>query len=250
MMIDAHAHIGPREAGSEYRHMSSELYPPESLLESMNKNGIDIAVIFAMRSAGTYDEHNRYILESAKKYSDRLVPFVRINPWKEQPERLREAFDSGFRGLKLHPNDESFYPNDSLVFPFLEVCEKTKKPVIIHSHQQGTQPCLIGDLADHFPSVPIIIAHMGTDLYQDSMFVAKKCPNVYLETAQCPFTHRIAKNLVEVLGEGKIVWGSDISYHFHEIEKQKMELAGLTEREFEAITWHNIARIVGIPDGH
>jgi len=230
--------------------MSSELYPPESLLESMNKNGIDIAVVFAMRSVGTYDEHNRHILESAKKYSDRLVSFVRINPWKDQPERLREAFDSGFRGLKLHPNDESFYPNDSLVFPFLEVCEKTKKPVIIHSHQQGIQPCLIGDLADHFPSVPIMIAHMGIDLYQDSMFVAKKCPNVYLETAQCPFTHRIGKNLVEVLGEGKIVWGSDIPYHFHEIEKQKMELAGLTEREFEAITLHNIARIVGIPDGH
>jgi hypothetical protein len=230
--------------------MASPIYPPEQLLESMDTNQVDMAVVFAMRSAGKYDEHNQYILDSAKKYSKRLIPFIRINPWKDSPEILRKAFDDGFRGLKLHPNDESFYPNDSQVFPFLEVVEKAKKPVIIHSHQQGTQPCLIGDLADHFPSVPIMIAHMGTDLYQDSMFVAKKCSNVYLETAQCPFLHRVAKNIVETLGEGKIVWGSDIPYHFQEIEKRKIELAGLTEREFEAITWHNIARLVGIPDGH
>jgi len=169
-----------------------------------------------------------------------------VNPWRETPESLREAFRKGFRGLKLHPNDESFCPNDSLVFPFLEVAEKEKKPVIIHSHQMGTQPCLIGDLADHFPSVAIMIGHMGTDLYQDSMFVAKKCPNVYLETSQCPFLHRIARRLVEFLGEGKIIWGSDTPYHFQEVEKRKIELAGLSEMEFEAITWRNLARLLGL----
>ncbi len=71
-----------------------------------------------------------------------------------------------------------------------------------------------------------------------------------LETSQCPFLHRIAKNLVEAAGEGKLVWGSDTPYRYQEVEKRKIELAGLTEQEFEAITWHNMARIVGIPEGH
>ncbi len=244
MFIDAHAHIGPREVGSEYRHMGPELYPAENLLESMNKNGIGKAIVFAMRTAGLYSESNKFILDSARKYPQKLFPFIRLNPWREGPEYLREAFKDGFKGLKLHPNDESFHPNDAIVFPLLEVAEKEKKPVIIHSHQHGTQPCLIGELADRFPNVSILIAHMGTDLYQDAAFVAKKCENVYLETSQCPFLHRVARNLVEVLGEHKIVWGSDIPYHFHEVEKRKIELAGLSESELESITRGNIERLL------
>ncbi len=173
MVIDAH--IGPREIGNEY--MSGDVYPPESLLESMDRNRIEASIVFPMRSAGKYDEHSRYILDSCKKYSARLIPFVRLNPWKDGPQSLREAFEKGFRGLKLHPNDECFVPNDLL--QFLEVAEKAKNPVIFHSHHLGTEPPLIGDLAEDSPTVPIMSAHMGTDLYQDSSFVARKWSNVY-----------------------------------------------------------------------
>jgi predicted TIM-barrel fold metal-dependent hydrolase len=188
----------------------------------LGQNGIDMAVVWAMRQSDDYIAANRYITNAAKANSDRLVAFARLNPWlADSAAKLQKAVKiDGAKGLKLHPTDECFDADDSIVHPLLEVAEKERIPVVFHSGVTA-RPAIIGMAADRFPNVKMVLAHLGTILYDDCMFVAKKCDNVYLETSQCPFLHRIGRTVVRKVGIDRVIWGSDVPYHFQEIEKRK-----------------------------
>jgi predicted TIM-barrel fold metal-dependent hydrolase len=89
----------------------------------------------------------------------------------------------------------------------------------------------------------MILLHL--DNYFDSAFVARKCDNVYLETSQCLYLHRILKMVVEKIGPEKIVWGSDYPYHHQEIELRKIELAGFSDDQLRMMLGGNLVRILG-----
>jgi len=246
VIVDGHAHLGPREIGEEYVGMK-EVYSATELIQSLDANGIDMAFVWAMRQSDDYTPANTYIAKAAKANPDRLVPFVRLNPWLENSAELleRSVLADGVKGLKLHPADECFDADDTIVHPLLEVAEKRRIPVVLHSGVTA-RPAIIGMAADRFPSVKMVLLHLGTSLYQDCMFVAKKCDNVFLETSQCPYLHRISRMLVDKVGADRVLWGSDIPYHYEEIEKRKVELAGLREDEMRLVMGENALRLVNM----
>jgi len=245
--IDGHAHIGPREVGAEYANMPY-IYSGNELIRSMDENKVDKALVWAMRQSDDYRYANDYIAKAAKENS-RLIPFARVNPWYETSAQwLENAIEKdGFKGIKLHPSDEAFDPDEGIVHPILEVAERNRVPVVFHSGLTA-RPAGIGMIADRFPKVKIILAHLGTELYTDCIFVAKKCSNVFLETSQCPFLPRIAKQLVQRVGAERVIWGSDVPYHFQAIEKQKLELAGLAPEELRLVIAQNVLRILSYTD--
>ena len=246
MIVDGHAHLGPREIGEEYVSMK-EVYSASELIRSLDANGIDMALVWAMRQSDDYTLANTYIAKAAKANPDRLVPFARLNPWLENSAELLERVirSDGVKGLKLHPADECFDADDGIVHPLLEVAEKQGIPVVFHSGVTA-RPAVIGMAADRFPGVKMVLLHLGTSLYQDCMFVAKKCNNVYLETSQCPYLHRIGRLLVDKVGADRVIWGSDIPYHYEEVEKRKIELAGLREDETRLVMGENALRLVTV----
>jgi predicted TIM-barrel fold metal-dependent hydrolase len=128
----------------------------------------------------------------------------------------------------------------------MEEASRLRIPVQIHSHQPGSQPALIGDLADRFPDVTVVMAHMGMASYKDAIFVARKCPNVVLETSAQPWTHRICRTVMDTVGVTRLVFGSDAPLHHQEIELRKVQMASLSEEELRLVLGGNIARIVGI----
>jgi hypothetical protein len=208
----------------------------------MDANGIKMATVFAMRRLDDYNEANQYIASSAKKYPDRIIPLARYNPWLENSVGMFEkAIKSGnVKGLKLHPGDDLFDPDDTMVHPLLELAEKAKIPVVLHTGG-GAKPTMVGLVADRFPRVNFVLLHLGD--FHDHVFVAKKCENVFLETSQCLYLHRIARQIVDKVGAHRVIWGTDIPYHFQEIEKRKIELAGLTEDELRLIIGANVLRL-------
>ncbi len=246
MIVDGHAHLGPREIGEEYATMSP-LYTGTELIQSLDSNGIDMALVWAMRQGDDYRKANEYVLRAARMNPKRFVPFVRLNPWySNSADWLRGVAREGkTRGVKFHPSDECFDADDSIVHPILEVAEREKLLVVFHSGVTA-RPAMIGFAADRFPNVKMVLAHLGTTLYDDCAFVARKCENVYLETSQCPFLHRIARTMVHRVGVEKLIWGSDVPYHLQEIERRKIELSGLSKDELEMIMGGNICRILNL----
>ena len=62
------------------------------------------------------------MIEAATKNSDVLIPFVMVDPWREDaPQEAQRLIDAGARGFKFHPPSQGFYANDERMYPLYEV---------------------------------------------------------------------------------------------------------------------------------
>jgi len=249
VVIDSHTHFAGPGKG----------LPPNTvndLLTIMDGNGIDSIVTCAPYSSigkgRTYDEANRFLVDSMTKAPGRIVGFLRVNPHL-QKHALKSievgVKEQGFRGVKFHPRNEAFAINsEELVFPVAELVSRLNVPILIHTGEPDTygfaQPTLVGDLADSFPDLTLIIGHMGKRLYEDAICVAKWFENIILETSfRSP---RDIARAVRRVGADRVAYGSDMPFGVPEIEMMKVRLCDITNREKEMVLGENIARILGL----
>ena len=74
---------------------------------------------------------------------------------------------------------------------------------------------------------------------------AKKYPNLYLETSGMPM-HTKIKEAFEQVGSERVLYGSDVPFHHHSVEMQKVKVSGLNERDLEKVFYENAAALLGI----
>lgn len=96
----------------------------------------------------------------------------------------------------------------------LAVAERLRKPIILHPPTPVPE-CIdqCRQLGNDFPSLPIIIAHLGiytepVERYWESFSELSINPNVYMDTSMCP-SARLTEIALETLGPGRILYGSD-----------------------------------------
>ena len=249
VVIDGHTHFAGPGKG----------FPPntvEDLLAIMDGNGIDSIVTCAPYSSigkdRTYDDANRFLVESMSKAPERIIGFMRVNPHLQE-HALRSIEDGvknhSFKGIKFHPRNEAFAINsEELAFPIAELASKLKVPILIHTGEPDTygfaQPTLVGDLADSFPDLTLIIGHMGKRLYEDAICVARWFENIILETSFR--SHRDIARAVKRVGANRVVYGSDMPFGVPEIEMMKVRLADITPEEKGLVLGDSMARVLGL----
>ncbi|MBC7091815.1 MAG: amidohydrolase [Nitrososphaeria archaeon] len=255
--IDAHVHVHP--LGRKRYGKFPVLTPPEMLLEEMDRNGFDKAVIVNAGSVvpELMRENNDYVSEVVKKWPNRFIGFAGICPLLGSVaiEELERAVNVlGLKGIKLYPPHG--YPIDSpIVFPIVEKAISLNIPIVIHSDFQSLfcNPYQIARLASLYPEATLIMAHMGMhpDLFLLTPEIVKPYNNIVLDTSgtpECPeitFVYSIRE-----LGVDRIVFGSDALYFDQALALKKLERAkerwGLTEEEKRHILGENMARILRI----
>ena len=252
VVIDGHTHFAGPGKG----------FPPntvEDLLAIMDGNGIDSIVTCAPYSSigkdRTYDDANRFLVESMSKAPERIIGFLRVNPHLQE-HALKSIKDGvknhSFKGIKFHPRNEAFAINSKeLIFPLAELASKLKVPFLIHTGEPDTygfaQPTLVGDLADSFPDLTLIIGHMGKRLYEDAICVARWFENIILETSFR--SHRDIARAVKRVGADRVVYGSDMPFGVPEIEMMKVRLSDITPEEKSLVLGDSMARILGLEVG-
>lgn len=252
MIIDAHTHFAREGRG----------YPPnsvEDLLCILDMNKIEALVTCAPYSSigkdRTYDEANQFLAESMNKAPSRILPLVRVNPHlKENALESIQRFvaEKRFYGVKFHPRNEAFAINsEDIAYPIAKAANKLRVPILIHTGDPDTygfaQPALVGDLADNFPNLTLIIGHMGKRLYEDAILVAKWFDNIILETSfRSP---REITYAVKRIGADRVVYGSDMPFGIPEIEIMKINLCDISSRDKEMILGENIASILNLEGG-
>ena len=229
-VIDAHTHVG--SFGSWAQVTSTA----ESLLSEMDEFGVGRAILFA--------PDNQLVHEAVGKAPKRFVGYVWPNPYDPSAVPLvKEALQKwGFRGIKLHPLFNAFLPNDVIVYPIMEEAKKARVPVAIHSgHPPFSLPWSIGELAEVYPDVRIVMLHMGHGhgvYIQAAIHTAKRYDNIILETSGMPM-HTKIKEAVRTVGERRVVYGSDIPFHHTSVELQRVKMAELTEDELRLVVHDN-----------
>jgi len=143
-----------------------------------------------------------------------------------------------FIGLKLHPLLDGYLPNDPSVHPMIELILEQGRPVLIHcGHPIFSLPWSIEELAVSFPEAKIVIGHMGHGnvvYINASIDIAKRNPNVYLETSGMPM-HTKIREAYERVGETRVLFGTDVPFHHPLVEITKVRVSGLPDDAVERV---------------
>ncbi|MBS7619872.1 amidohydrolase [Candidatus Bathyarchaeota archaeon] len=240
MLIDAHMHLGKYgERDFEERLVGISA---EQILEVLEHNGVDKAVVVPMSSSLKYMP---CIGKAVERHSN-LIGLIWIDPRKfRRIDNILKLFSCGqFHGFKLRPESEKYnIGNINLLEPLMKAAEKLDAPVYIHSSQESplSSPLLIARLADFFPRVTIIMGHMG-GCSLEAFLVAEKHPNIFLETSGVR-DPRLIQYAVNRLGAERVLFGSDYPYLSLKKEKAKIECLKLPEEDKRLIMGRNATRI-------
>jgi len=235
--IDAHAHIG------DFGSWANLACDEEDLLRSMRLYNVEKSVLFYW--------DNDLVHRAVSNHPKKLVGCVWPDPRQKDSRRLvrRALSEWGFKGVKLHPLIHGFLPNDEAVYPIMDEARAARVPVLIHSgHPPFSLPWSIGELAENFMDVPIVMLHMGhgNGIYiQSAIEVARRLDNVYLETSGMPM-HTKVKEAVDQLGDRRVLYGSDIPFHDPSVEITRVSAAGLGREQLERVFYFNAKELLRI----
>lgn len=234
---DLHLHLGRSRDGASF-----------SLTEvrkTLNEHQISRAVLFAIDEgdAGpTYERANDRVLKASA--SDlRLIPFARLSPkaGSRAVDELRRSIHSGARGVKLHPRSEKFSPQEAE--PLVKEIETQRLPVFLHtSHEKNCGPREWEKFFKRHRRIPFVLFHGGKDSYEETITVAARNRNVWVETSTLSYWR--SGLILRRLGASKVVFGSDLPYSHPAVERLKLDLL-LSRSGRKKVYSDNPKRILG-----
>jgi len=212
-VIDFHVHLSLYETLTEDAfnffaavHPSKEEYlafckkysDPYAFLQLMDEKGVDYSVVLAEIAPLTTGVATNEMVKEFCQARPRLIPFCTLNPYLHpNMGKMLEDFilNQGFKGLKLYPPYNYFYPNDNFMYPLYAVAERLGIPVHFHTGSsifancrlKYGNPIYFDDVAVDFPNMKIIMAHGGRGpWYNEAFTLVRLHKNVYIDVAGLP----------------------------------------------------------------
>ncbi len=241
------------------------MIPAEALIESMDRNGIDRSVVFGFpwRSDRLLRRHNEYVIESAGRFPDRLIPLACLDLFAENIIELATGYVnavSGFGELAVYSGSQN---TDLALANFRTVaslCREKGRILLVHANEPvghiypGKAPFgldLYYSMAEAAAGIPLILAHWGGGLFFYELLkkeASERLANVYYDTAASLFLYKsdIYKIAALTAGSGKILFGSDFPLISPERYFAEVAQSGLTEFEVSALFGGNAARILSL----
>ncbi|MDI6798720.1 MAG: amidohydrolase family protein [Candidatus Aenigmarchaeota archaeon] len=189
-VIDCHTH--PEFEDEKLKKTAKENkinFSYKGLLEEMRKN--NVKRIVGISSNIKSNELIANLMQRDKRIlAIRFVSTSNIS--KKTLIGLNKELDWGkFKGIKLPPGYEYFYPNETKCNQIYRIAEKYNAPVIFHSGDtwraiektkiKYAHPVYVDDVAVGHPDLKIIVAHSGNPWVVDAAEIAYKNENVFLD---------------------------------------------------------------------
>jgi predicted TIM-barrel fold metal-dependent hydrolase len=151
-----------------------------------------------------------------------------------------------FRGVKLHPANDCYFPFHDAYNPVYEQIEKSGLPTLWHTGTYPySHPLQIAAVARKFPGSQHILGHFGiAELSWECAPAAELADNVIVDTSINPIIGLI-NDFIERFGAGRVLWGSDFPFYHIEYERLKIQFLGFSEDDREKIGGGNSAALFG-----
>jgi hypothetical protein len=235
----------------------------ESLIQSMDENGVDRSVVFGFpwRSAELLARHNSYVLDAAAKFPDRLLPLACLDLFSPQcakeGEKLRIDGAHGFGELAVYTAGGNM---DRVLDNFKQIaaiCREESLVLLVHANEPighqypGKAPFgldLYYGMAKAAAGATLIFAHWGGGLFCFEL-LKKEAPglfaDIYYDTAASPFVYRtdIYRVAAQLAGVDRILFGSDYPLISPKRYFTEMKQSGLSDLDIDSISGENAARI-------
>jgi len=202
----------------------------DNIIERNRSIGFNVSVLLPV---GEESEANS--IKIAEKKSELFISFAWIRLSEDIPKqakRLRKMVNMGsVKGVKFQPLVQHFYPEEKRLFPIYETCQELEIPILFHCGtvsfswelgiphiaRYGCSIFGVDEIAFKFPNLPIVVAHLGGNYHNETIIVASKHSNIYLDTAYLPFfcsrllPHvepiELIRRAVEIIGPGRVLYG-------------------------------------------
>lgn len=276
-VFDTHVHLptkeflvdsgGPLvEHGLQYFGTKDPIRSIDRMVKDLTDAGISRALLLAW-DAETATRRppikNDVVAKIAQEHPDLIVPVACVDPLKgakaiEELERAASRLE--MRGLKVHPQIQAFYPDDTRYEPLWKKAEELKLPVVVHTGTSGlgagspggdgikldySRPIHLDAVAAKHPDLKLLCAHAGWPWHDELLAMAMHKSNVmidlsgwlakYLPASVLQFTNTRLSN--------QVVFGSD--YPFLEPARCLESLKEQKWRDgvLEKVLWSNAARL-------
>ncbi|HNX33991.1 MAG TPA: amidohydrolase family protein [Kiritimatiellia bacterium] len=173
------------------------------------------------------------------------------------PGVLAAARAAGFRGVKLHPEYQTFTLDDPRVTPVWETCSDLGLFVFLHAGGERvftppfhTTPSAIAALLARYPRLAVVAAHLGGFQMWDESEAVLIGKNLYLDLSHTFFwmPEEQLLRMVRRHGADKIVFGSDAPWQVPAQVLGAFLAQPFTPTELRQILWDNAARLLNLPN--
>jgi uncharacterized protein len=202
-VIDAHVHVFPDELFSAIRNWFAENAWPvrynlstSEIFKFLLSHGVDhiIALQYAHKP-GLASYLNDYLIQQCSEFPDRVSGLATIFPGEPQAVQiLKEAFDKGLAGVKLHAHVQCFDTNSPDMEKIYDLCQSENKPMVMHVGREPGNPAYLCDpyqlcgvdklerVLRDFPNLKICVPHLGLDEIVAYKNLIEKYDTLWLDT--------------------------------------------------------------------
>jgi predicted TIM-barrel fold metal-dependent hydrolase len=234
--IDTHVHIESEAEGNAADQAARRYFGDtgvargrSELAEYYRSRKIG-CVVFSVdeRLTGRPQVSNDDVVAFAEENSDIVMAFASVDPTRgaEALSEARRLIKRGVKGFKLHPPLQQFHANDKIAYPFYEVIQEARLPVIFHTGHSGIgtgmpggggvrlkygNPMDIDDVAVDFPDMPIIMAHPSFPWQDEAISVCLHKRQVYIDLSgwSPKYFSPVLIQYANTLLKKKMLFGSD-----------------------------------------
>lgn len=258
-IIDVHAHAWPdsvaeKAVGSLARQGGlTPLYDGTiaGLTAEMDRCGISAAIVQPVATkASQVTGINDWVASVA---STRILPFGAMHPDVEDPAaEIERMAGLGLLGFKMHPEYQSFAPDEARLGPVYEAARAHNMTVFFHAGRDVSLEGLHGTpeafsaVLDGFPELRVVLAHLGGFREWSRVAEVLVGREVYLDTAYT-LGHLPDAEFAEIVrahGTHRVMFGSDGPWTDAAAEIPWLKSMPFAEREIEAILGGNAERLL------
>ena len=253
--VDIHAHYGnPELFPKQGREVECIRLPLEELEEEYGRLAITAACFSPIEGLYSSDEDmllraNERTWELSERYGW-FYQWAVVNPLMPASFRQAEELLKNRKcvGVKLHP-DIHGYPLEDCGEELFAFCAGLGTVVECHSGDPMSPPEELARLANRYPAVTVIAAHLGYSVdgsleRQVQAAEAAAQGNLYIDVSS---VRSIIPHLLEWAAERvtaeKILFGTDTPLHHIAMMKARVESARLEAGEIRKILWENAGRL-------
>jgi len=228
---------------------------PEVVLQRARRANTRLTIVSSLRAllprfGGDPVPGNRETARIVARHSE-LLQWVVVDPLK--PETYRQAEEmlksAKTAGIKVHP-EEHGYPIRRYGRKIFEFAERVGAVVQSHSGEKNSMPEDFLRFASDFPTVNIIISHLGCgwdgDLtHQVRAIVKCRHRNMYTDTSSAKsLTPHLLEWAVGEIGADRILYGTDTPLYFSPMQRARIDNADLPDTAKRLILCGNAEKIL------
>ena len=153
---------------------------------------ISKTIVFGMKARlNGYWVPDAFVASFVDRAPDKFIGFASCDPTQpEYMEELKEGIEKlGLRGVKLGPIYAGIDPRDTRCEKVYAYCQNQSLPVMFHAgttfNRQAplafSRPWLWDELAIKFPSLKMVLAHLGHPFCEECLVVIRKHPNLFAD---------------------------------------------------------------------